>query len=218
MQRTITIDAKSNLSVKPDKTCVILTLNDKSKSYQEILKKSAEDLNIVVNSLKEVGFLREELRTSYFTINQKKDGHYEQNKYVIDFDGFEYIENIKIEFNNNNELINKILVTLANISLKVEVAINYFIGDVTSKNRELEALAIKEATEKALSLTKVAGVKLGKILSIECLDDSNVFSTNDVMIMNNLRSAKGVTQSFNVDMEPENIKLTKLVKLVYEIE
>lgn len=218
MERTIKVDGKSNLSIKPDKTCITLTLKGKNKLYQEVLKASTNDLMIVVKALMEIGFSREDLKTSYFTINQTKDGHYEQNKYIIDFEGFEYIQNLKLEFSNNNETINKVLVALSKISIDVEIAINYFIGDVSSIDEELEALAIKAATSKAMFLTTTLGVRLGKIISIECLSDENVFSTNNVMMLSSANRKKGVETGFNVDMEPDNIKLTKSIKLVYEIE
>ncbi len=56
MTKTIKVTGKSNVQAIPDCTRINLTMSDTLKEYDLCLAKSVEDLNIIVECIKEFGF------------------------------------------------------------------------------------------------------------------------------------------------------------------
>jgi hypothetical protein len=110
MTRTIKVSGKSNVKASPDYTRINLTLSDTLKEYDACLAKSVEDMNIIVECIKEFGFERKELKTSNFEINRKTEGYRDKhNDWKYRFIGYEYTENLNFIFKNDNERLGKIL-------------------------------------------------------------------------------------------------------------
>ena len=57
MTRTIKVTGKSNVKASPDYTRINLTISDILMEYDACLAKSVEDMNIIVECIKEFGFL-----------------------------------------------------------------------------------------------------------------------------------------------------------------
>ena len=56
MNRQILVTGKSNIMVSPDYTRISLELTDVLSEYDMCLTKSVEDMNIIVECIKEFGF------------------------------------------------------------------------------------------------------------------------------------------------------------------
>lgn len=54
--RTIQVTGKGNLSVKPDMTRLTITLNNTYKEYEDTLRHSAEDTEVLKELLEGFGF------------------------------------------------------------------------------------------------------------------------------------------------------------------
>ena len=220
MTRTIKVTGLSKVKASPDYTRISLTLSDTLKEYDACLAKSVENMNIIVECIKQFGFERSELKTSSFEIDRKTQSYRDKNdNWRERFVGYEYEENLNFIFKNDNERLGKILYALSHLSITPEIRVSYFCSDVESIKNELLELAIKDAQKKAELLTSASGVKLCEILDIDYswidvtleLDDLKILPTGGI----NGRSEK---VSYNVDIEPDDISTSDSVRITFRIE
>ena len=220
MTRTIKVTGKSNIKASPDYTRISLTLSDTLKEYDECLAKSVEDINIIVECIKRLGFERNELKTSSFEIDRKMQSYRDKyDNWKERFIGYEYTENVNFTFKNDNARLGKILYALAHISIIPEIRISYFCSDVESIKNQLLELAIKDAKKKAELLTSASGVKLCEILDIDYSWINVNLELDDLKLC-----PSGVLQDccdeegYDVDFEPDDISTSDSVRITFRIE
>ena len=220
MTRTIKVTGKSNVKASPDYTRISLTLSDTLKEYDECLAKSVEDMNVIVECIKRLGFERNELKTSSFEIDRKTQSYRDKyDNWKERFIGYEYTENVNFTFKNDNARLGKILYALAHISIIPEIRISYFCSDVESIKNQLLELAIKDAKKKAELLTSASGVKLCEILDIDYSWINVNLELDDLKLC-----PSGVLQDccdeegYDVDFEPDDISTSDSVRITFRIE
>ena len=220
MTRTIKVTGKSNVKASPDYTRISLTLSDTLKEYDECLAKSVEDMNVIVECIKRLGFERNELKTSSFEIDRKTQSYRDKyDNWKERFIGYEYTEKVNFTFKNDNARLGKILYALAHISIIPEIRISYFCSDVESIKNQLLELAIKDAKKKAELLTSASGVKLCEILDIDYSWINVNLELDDLKLC-----PSGVLQDccdeegYDVDFEPDDISTSDSVRITFRIE
>ena len=220
MTRTIKVTGKSNIKASPDYTRISLTLSDTLKEYDECLAKSVEDMNIIVECIKSLGFERNELKTSSFEIDRKMQSYRDKyDNWKERFLGYEYTENLNFTFKNDNERLGKILYALAHLSIIPEIRISYFCSDVETIKNQLLELAIKDAKKKAELLTGASGVKLCEILDIDyswinvTLESDNMRFCEPMVLEDCCKEAE-----YHVDFEPDDISTSDSVRITFRIE
>ena len=221
MTRTIKVTGKSNVQASPDYTRISLTISDTLKEYDLCLAKSVEDLNIIVECIKQFGFERTELKTSGFEINRKTESYRDKhNDWKYRFVGYEYTENLNFTFKNDNERLGQILYALAHLSIIPEINISYFCSDVETIKNQLLELAIKDAKKKAELLTKASGVQLCEILDIDYSWISVSFETDDMKFCKPmmLEECCDAAPSYDVDFEPDDVSASDSVRITFRIE
>ena len=220
MTRTIKVTGKSNVKASPDYTRINLTISDILMEYDACLAKSVEDMNIIVECIKEFGFERKELKTSNFEINRKTEGYRDKhNDWKYRFIGYEYTENLNFVFKNDNERLGKILYALAHLPIIPEISISYFCSNVETIKNQLLELAIKDAKMKAELLTSASGVKLCEILDID-YSWINVTLESDDMKLCPTGALEDCCEgaAYDVDIDPEDISTSDSVRITFRIE
>ena len=85
MNRTITIKGIGKLSLKPDYVVITFSLESENKDYNKAMSIASEDLDKLRSALATVGFAKEDLKTSNFSVStqyeNKRDigGNYKQH-------------------------------------------------------------------------------------------------------------------------------------------
>ena len=220
MTRTIKVTGKSNVKASPDYTRINLTISDTLMEYDACLAKSVEDMNIIVECIKEFGFERKELKTSNFEINRKTEGYRDKhNDWKYRFIGYEYTENLNFTFKNDNKRLGKILYALAHLSIIPQINVSYFCSDVEAVKNQLLELAIKDAKKKAELLTGASGVKLCEILDIDYSWINVSFESDEMRFCQPMALEYSCAGSaYNVDIEPEDISASDNVRITFRIE
>lgn len=220
MNRTIKVTGKSNIQTSPDCTRISLVLTDVLNEYDLCLAKSVEDMNIIVECIKKLGFERNELKTSSFEIIRKNESYHDKNNnWKSRFIGYQYYQKVNFTFKNDNKRLGQILYALAHLQVVPEINISYFCSEVETIKNNLLSLAIKDAKLKASILTKEANVKLCEILEID-------YSWINVSLeTDNMRFCKPMlledcctSQTYDVDLEPDDIQASDSVRITYRIE
>lgn len=220
-QRTVRVTGRGAIKVKPDMTRVTMAMTGCCPAYEQTLKRSGEDTEILKDILENQGFERTEIKTLSFDVNTKhesykaKDGNWKQRLV-----GYEFRHVLKIEFDSDNTRLGKILYALANAKqIRPEFRLSYTVKDKEGSKNMLLGRAVEDARVKADVLTQAAGVSLKGIQSIDYSWVDIEFECRpmgDSMLMEEC-SAVEEDAGYSIDIEPDDIEASDTVTVVWEI-
>ena len=216
--RTVRVTGKGNVRVHPDMTRITVTLTGVYKEYAEALKRSSEDTEKIKDILSGFGFKRTDLKTLNFNVDTEYEGYTENGVYKQRLIGYRYRHTMKVEFTSDNDRLGKVLYALANSDLDPEFNISYTVKDQESAKNELLGKAVADAKEKAAVLTQAAGVELKDIQTIDYSwgeINMEVCATNSMALRK--VAAQAAADSYSMDMEPDDIKVSDTVTVIWEI-
>ncbi len=218
--RSIRVTGKGQLRITPDTTRLTMTLEGLDKEYGETLRRSSEDTEALKDVLSGFGFRRSDLKTLNFRMDteyesfQDRDGVYRQR-----FAGYKFYHTMKVEFPSDNDRLGKLLYALAHCSVKPELSISYTVSDPEAAKNTLLGNAVADAKEKAAVLTRAGGVALKEIQSIDYswgeIDLEYRPMAGNVLM--DRCEAPMMSKSFHLDIEPDDIRVSDTVTVVWEI-
>ena len=218
--RTIRVTGKGQIKVKPDMTRITLTLEGYEKEYDQTLRKSSEDTESLKDVLAGFGFERSDLKTLDFNVETKYETYEEKKTYKKRFIGYRFYHQVKVEFDSDNDRLGKILYALAHCAVQPEFKISYTVGDPEKVKNELLGKAVTDAEEKASILTQAAGVALKDIQSIDYSWGQINFEVQPMsrMLMEENYAPPLGDESYDMDIEPDDIDVSDTVTVIWEIE
>lgn len=223
MERTIRVTGKGKISVKPDTIRLIMTVEGTNKVYDKAVKESAEKTEKIKDMFENLGFERDKVKTLYFNVEAEFENFQISRTWKKRFKDYRYTHRTKIEFPVDNEMLGKVLYALSRSLIHPEFDIDYTVADPEKPKNQLLEKAIKDSMEKAQVLAKASGVKLGNILNID-------YSWGEVdFVSRPMRTsmyASGValpcgavsTESYDIDIDPDDIDVSDTVTIVWSIE
>ena len=220
MDRIIRVTGKGQISVKPDLIRLMLTLEDTRETYEATLEQSGKQVELLKDCFEQVGFQRTDLKTLNFHVDTEYESYQDEDKsWKQRFKGYKFIHSMKIEFDADNKRLGQVLYALAHAAVRPEFRINYTIKDTEAAKNQLHGKAISDSKEKARVLTEAAGVKLGEIVTIDYSWDEIAFVAEPMrknMLAMGVSSARN-SDSYNIDIEPDNINVSDTVTVVWQI-
>jgi uncharacterized protein YggE len=219
--RRITVTGKGKLQVKPELTEVKLIIKGLEDEYYQALAKSVDETNVVKMILINNGLPKESLKTQTFDVYKKtKQVKDQYGNYHDKFLGYEYDHVITFKFENNNELLGKLLFEISKLKVNPEVRVKYLIKDFEKAKNDLLADAVKDSMTKAKIMADASNVELGEIESLVYSWTSIRYETNDFRVMNKCSMDLCAVEatSFDIDIEPDDIDLTDTVTVVWNIK
>ena len=214
--RTIKVTGKGEMHVHPDMTKVRITMKGRRKEYAETLRLSTEDTAIIKECLAEFGFERKDLKTIRFDVDVDYEHYKEKGETKSRFVGYKYSHEMYVEFESDNKKLGKLLKALSVCEVHPEFTFVYFVKDKESAKNKLLELAVNDAKSKASILARSASLVLKDILSIDyswgrlnleyrplCFYEADIASNDE---------------SFDIDIEPEDIGLSDTVSIIWEIQ
>lgn len=214
--RVIRVTGKGQIKVKPDVTRITMTLNGIKKDYAKTLEFSAEDTEKLKAFLKPFGFESSDVKTLRFDVNSEYESHQERGQYKQYFIGYKYEHVLKIEFDSDNERLGKILYALANASVAPELRLSYTVKDPEAAKNLLLGKAVDDAIAKAGVLSKAANVSLKEIQSIDYSWGTINFEVAPMRSLG-MCAKECAEESFDMDIEPDDIEVSDTVTVVWEI-
>jgi uncharacterized protein YggE len=218
--KTIRVTGKGQLKLHPDTSRITMSLEGVCPEYGDALRRSTEETGLLRDLLAGFGFLRSELKTLSFQVDPEYEGVQENGVYSQRFVGYRYRHRLKVEFPSDNERLGKLLYALARCPAKPEFSLSYTVGDPEAAKNALLSRAMADAEEKAALLARAAGAALGRVQSI---DYSRGELALEVRPMNRSLSAEGYMAkaaadgSFDMDIEPEEIRAEDTVTVLWEL-
>lgn len=218
--KTIRITGRGSLRVSPDKTRIHIALNDVCEEYAQALEKAAQERQTLQGVIREFGFAENDLKTLNFNVDPEYEGYQEGNVYKQKFKGYRYFHQLKLEFPSDNERLGKVLYALAQSGLTPEFNISFFVSDPESVRNALLGSAVADAKAKAEALTAAAGVRLLDIQSIDYAKADLNLAVNTMrmpMMAKGAFAEEAVCDSYDMDMQPDDIELDDTVTVIWEI-
>ena len=216
-KRTIRVTGKGKIKVKPDMTRITLTLEGAYPEYDETLRKSSESTDQMKDLLSNFGFGRSDLKTLNFSVDTDYESYRENGEYKQRFIGYKFRHILKVEFDSDNKRLGNILFGLAHFPHHPEFRISYTVKDSETAKNELLGKAVKDAKEKAVVLTQAAKVSLKDILSIDYSWGEIDFEVNPMNKMMPCDCCAAPDDSYELDIEPDDIDIVDTVTVVWEI-
>ncbi len=220
--RSIRVTGKGQIRIKPDTTRITMSLEGTYPEYSETLRRSSEDTERLKDLLDGFGFSRTDLKTLNFSIDTEYESYRDKGAYKQRFIGYKFHHLMKVEFENDNARLGKVLYALANCPVRPEFRLSYTVADPEAAKNELLGKAVTDAREKASVLTQAAGVTLKDIQSIDYSwgeIDFEYRPMNGMLMADNCIAAPLAAEGENYDMdiEPDDIEVSDTVTVIWEI-
>ncbi len=217
--RTIKVTGNGEMKIHPDTTRITITLEGSSPEYGETLRRSSKDTEAIKELLMPFGFAKSDLKTLSFNVDAEHEGYRDRKgEWKQRFKGYKFRHIIKVEFPSDNGRLGKMLYALAHSRLSPEFRISYTVADPEAAKNDLLAKAVADSRTKAAVLTNAGGVKLGEIQSIDyswgSIDIEYRPMRDGIMLCGKPIAA---TNSYEIDIEPDNIKISDTVTVIWEI-
>lgn len=221
MMRTIKVTGKGKIAVKPDKIRLYVNKEELCKEYEDTLRRSTEDTELLKDLFEKLGFQRKDLKTVYFNVDTEYESYQDRDKsWKRRFKGYKYNHHMKIEFAADNKRLGQVLYALAHSSLRPEFSIEYTVADVEKCKNELLHKAIEDSIQKAQVLTTAANVKLGEIQAIDYSWGEIDFVTkplNEMRLMECTECEMSAPGAYDIDIEADDINVTDTATVIWEI-
>lgn len=219
MKREIRVTGRGKLSVKPDMIRIRLTSSRLMKEYHMAVNRSAEDTRLLRKAVEYAGLDPKSLKTSYFNV----DTEYRSRKYNDTwrdvFAGYRYTHRMYIAFDNDNEILSKVLTQLAECGVDVNFSIEHTVKDPEKARKELLAITIRDAKDKAELLAEASGVRLGEIVTIDySVAHVEIYSELcEDMEIQSMKPGMKLSNSISMDIEADDIDIHDNATVVWNI-
>lgn len=221
-KRVIRVTGKGVIKVKPDMTRITMTLEGLYQDYEETLRRSSEDTEILKDILEKQGFERTDVKTLSFNVDTKHESYQAKDRsWKQRFVGYEFRHILKVEFDSDNERLGKVLYALANAEqINPEFCLSYIVKDKEGSKNLLLGKAVEDAKAKAAVLTQAADVALKQIQTIDYSWGEIDFEYRPMgsnMLMEKRCAEECDDDGYAMDIEPDNIEVSDTVTVVWEI-
>ena len=223
MKKIIRVTGKGQISIPPDRICLLFELEERKDTYREAIKASKESVDELRKIFEKLGFDLKELKTTNFEIDSVFETEkIKKDEYKRIFKGYKYRHVLKIEFDLDHDLLGKILDNVSRCECHPEFDISYTIKDKEAVKNELLEKAVKDSRVKAEVLAKAAGMNLDELMSIDYSWGELKLTTSPYgRLMDSLRCNDSEDDYYMSDeplqLEPENIRASDTVTVVWKL-
>ena len=134
MSRTIAVKGVGSLRLKPDYVVIGLELEAKDEVYERAMSLSSERIDELTKALTEVGFGKDELKTTGFHV--RADYRSEQNdkgNYVQVFDGYVCHTSLKLSFDLEMQKLGETISAIGSCRGAPEMNISFTVKEPASR-------------------------------------------------------------------------------------
>ncbi len=206
MDRTITVRGTGKVSLPPDQVELTLPLTAENENYDAAMSAAAEQLDALRASLTDLGFGKDDLKTTNFNVSTRYDfRHDSQGNAKQVFLGYACTQGLRLPFPFDTARLGRTLSAISSCTADPELNIRFTVADPSALSDALLRSAAENARSRAEVLAAAGGVRLGELLRIwYSWDSREIFSPTSFGMDRGLMRAKG---SMEMSFSPENIGL-----------
>lgn len=217
--RTIHIKGIGSATAAPDYVVITMELQAKHMEYANAMRIGAQQVEMLREAVKEVGFSAEDLKTTNFNVDTEYENEEQEEngrtRYRRIFTGYDCRHSLKLSFDFDNERLEKAVTAIGDCLSKPEVSIAFTLKDKQAMRDQILESAAQDAHRKAEILCKASGVALGDLLRIEySWDEINITHSLDM----DLPCGGGACDAApSYDFQPDDIEAGDTVDFYWEI-
>jgi len=157
----ISVSGDSKVYAKPDIGKVSLGVELQGFKSQDVVNQSNERMNKIIEAVKNLGVEDKDIQTTLYSLSPVYD--YTETGRV--FKGYSLSQQVSVKIRNFN-IINEVLDKAVSSGANKIGDIQFTVDDMEKFKSEARAKAIEKAKEKALVLSKQAGLKIEKLINV----------------------------------------------------
>ena len=199
----IHVSGQGSVSAAPDIALAQLGVQTFASKLEAAMTANSRSMNTVTNALKEQGITDEDIQTANFSVSPRYDFEKETQKII----GYWVDNRVRVTFRNLSRLGNALQAGI-DAGANTVYDLRFTIDSRDALLSQARALAVSDARQRAETLAKAAGVKLGKALNIR--ESSNTYPIY-------ARGAFDEVTELAVPIESGEINLTVYVDMLFDI-
>jgi len=158
------VKGNSELSVKPTRTVISLTIKSINPTYAGSVEELIKRVDILTKVLRDIKFKEEEIITSNFSVNKNRiytDGEWKD-------EGFVAVQTMKVQFEQDKKRLLEVLNSTTSSTADPEISLSFELDNERKLKlkSELIKLAVKDAKVRADLIATEAGYKIVGIREI----------------------------------------------------
>jgi len=160
IQRTISISGEGKVTTIPDIALVSLGLTTEKPKVADAQSENSKTMNSLIDKLKLLGIDSKDIKTTNYTIYPVYD--YPNNNQVLR--GYTVSQDVQVKIRQTDK-VDDVLKVAGDLNLNQIGGLSFDIDDPEGYRQEARIKALENAKQKADALSKIMGVKLGKVIS-----------------------------------------------------
>lgn len=205
---TITINGEGKVTAIPDIAQVSLGIQTEKKKVLDAQKENTEKMNEIIKELKGMDIEAKDIKTTSYNIYPRYDW-VEGTRILRDY---QVSQNVTVKIRDLDK-IGAILDMAGRLGANQVGSLSFTIDEPEQLRQEAREKALVNAREKAEALAKVAGVKLGKLVSFS---EESITPTYPIYREYALE-AKGLGGGEAPEVEPGSQEVIVNVTVTYEV-
>lgn len=204
--KTITVNAEGQVTVTPDTARINISVVTDGKTADEVQQRNTETMNKVIEYVKGAGVESKDIKTTFYNLYPKYD--YIGGRQIPA--GFTLTQSAEIKIRDLKKVGELITGTVAQGANQVQ-GVEFFVDDPDKFRMEARKEAFDKAQAKAKELSKLAGVRLGDVVTF------SESSFGQPPIFYEKAYGLGIGGGGAPDTQPGSQEITVSVNVVFEI-
>ena len=159
---TIQVSGIGSVKGEPDVASFQVGVNTSAATARRSQRENSDEMNKVTGQLKSMGIDKKNIKTIRYNIHPE----YEYKNRVRSFKGYKTVHILSVTL-HKIEKLGEVLDAVVSAGSNDVSGIRFFIEDPSELENQARTKAVHKAKEKAKILADAAGVKVGKLISIQ---------------------------------------------------
>ena len=216
----IIVQGRGNEYFAPDQVVLSLHFVTKGETYEEVLNKGTENVQLFVEEiLLKNGFKKEDMKTRSFVI--KQETKYNEVTRTYDPDGYSYNQMVFLKFDYDKYFIANMLEDLSKFDMASMYHMNFGLKDEKECRRIVLSKAYQDALDQAYAIAMAANKTLKYCQKVDFKPFTTDYVSQAVLDSNMLYAEKaysGATQAIVDTFYPEDIEISETLYCLWIAE
>lgn len=163
-ENIITVQGVGRLSIEPDTAVIRCKVSALNKSYTGANQEMNQRVDLLRQALTAEGFAKTDLKTTDFGMTRETKRNPKTDEY--EFSGFNAAHALELRLPLDKARVNRVMEALLGSKAEAQVDIAFAVADPEPVRQRLLTAAVENARQRAETIARAAGTKLGKIAHI----------------------------------------------------
>ncbi len=213
----ISVSGEGKVKAVPDIAIVTLGVVAQGKDAKETQNIAVDKINKITAFVKSLGIAKEDITTTQASINPRYNYESGQSKIT----GFDSNQNVTVKVrgvDKNSDVVGKLMSGAVDNGANQVYGSQFTIDDPDALQQEARKAAIVKAKQKAEELAQAAGIKLGKVVSVQDSSGGGYYPMPYATDKMAVGMGGGGREAVAPSIEPGSQEVIQTVTLVFEVK